>query len=278
MRRSFAFRQQDAPMDFFVNTLNFLQNKSFDVFGQLITYGGGSVAIAYLFFKFLGQTWIEQKFAERLEFAKHELSKEIEKQKLQIDALLNRVNKLHEKEFEILPEIWKLLNEAHNRIQSVEIRLDSHPDFNNMDIKELENFIEHSELNFNAREKDLMLNSKDKTDLYSKIIKNRALRFANISYVEFHNYLTKNQIFICSALKLDLIKIDKIMWDLWTASYIHEAYKDLESNGYSFVYNKYKENDEPIKKLMHDIEGKIHSRLYPLVQDDASAIPMDKNN
>ena len=265
-------------MDFFVNTLNFLQNKSFDVFGQLITYGGGSVAIAYLFFKFLGQTWIEQKFAERLEFAKHELSKEIEKQKLQIDALLNRVNKLHEKEFEILPEIWKLLNEAHNRIQSVGIRFDSHPDFNNMDIKELENFIEHSELNFNAREKDLMLNSKDKTDLYSKIIKNRALRFANISYVEFHNYLTKNKIFIRSALKSDLIEIDEIMWNLWTASYINESFKDKKINDPVSVFNKYKENDEPIKKLMHDIEGKIHSRLYPLVQDDASAIPMDKNN
>ena len=141
MRRSFAFRQQDAPMDFFVNTLNFLQNKSFDVFGQLITYGGGSVAIAYLFFKFLGQTWIEQKFAERLEFAKHELSKEIEKQKLQIDALLNRVNKLHEKEFEILPEIWGKLMIAHGEIYSCNSALKSLPDLQRMNELDFENFI-----------------------------------------------------------------------------------------------------------------------------------------
>jgi len=39
----------------------------FKLIGNIVIYGGGAVAIAYVLFIFLGKKWIENKFATQLE-------------------------------------------------------------------------------------------------------------------------------------------------------------------------------------------------------------------
>ena len=117
---------------------NFLQNLDWtDIFVALIA----GCSFIFFIFKFGIQKWIEKKFAESLERSKTDLIHEVEKQKLQINALLNRANKLHEKEFEILPEIWGKLMIAHGEIYSCNSALKSLPDLQRMNELDFENFI-----------------------------------------------------------------------------------------------------------------------------------------
>ena len=71
---------------------------------QLIAYGGGAVAIAYVVFIFLGKNVVENWFSKRMEAYKNAQAQELEEFKYKINALFNRVTKIHEKEFEVLPK------------------------------------------------------------------------------------------------------------------------------------------------------------------------------
>jgi hypothetical protein len=71
--------------------------------------GGGCAAVAYLAFKFLATKWLENKFAERLEAYKHQQQKELEQLKFQINASFDRLTKLHQHEFQVLPDAWGVL-------------------------------------------------------------------------------------------------------------------------------------------------------------------------
>src|ERR1700743_2551863 len=97
--------------------------------GKIVLYGSGSAAIAFLFFRFLGQKWIEGKFAERLEAYKHAQAKELEGVKFQINSMFSRVAKLHDKEFEILPNVWAKMNDAHAALLRCYWQFRRHNDF-----------------------------------------------------------------------------------------------------------------------------------------------------
>jgi len=79
-------------------------------FGEVILYGGGSAAVAYLLFRHLGQGWIEARFAERLEAFKHEQAKELQRLKVEVESLLSGALKIQDREFAVLPEAWHKLS------------------------------------------------------------------------------------------------------------------------------------------------------------------------
>lgn len=80
--------------------------------GQLVLYGGGSVAIAFYFFRFWGQRWIEGKFSEKLRSFEHDLNKQLASHQAKIDASLHKIHMLQERELDILATAWKLLSIA----------------------------------------------------------------------------------------------------------------------------------------------------------------------
>jgi cell division protein FtsB len=56
--------------------------------------------------KWFGENWINSKFSERLEAFKYAQQRELEQLKFQINASMDRAVKLHQREFETLPEAW----------------------------------------------------------------------------------------------------------------------------------------------------------------------------
>jgi hypothetical protein len=254
---TFQFQQNEAAMDFqeIIKNLN-------ELLGHFLIIFGLSGSTAYGWFRFLGQKWIEQKFSKSLEEFKHEQAKEIAKQQLQIDSIFNRVSKLHDKEYEILPHTWKLLNEAYNRIQWIEVKFHTHPDLNNMTSENLEKFMDKSDLNFDENVKDLMRKQDDKNKLYLMITKKRALKDAYKYYVEFQRYFIENSIFMKSDLKTKIEAIDALLLNLLTSSDVGQKSGDSR-----FVNEEYNQADGPIKNLLMEISEYIHSRLYPVVQE-----------
>jgi hypothetical protein len=62
--------------------------------GAIIAYGGVAAGVAFALFRFLGQKWIDGKFAEKLEAYKHAQNKEIEDIRFKINLIFSRLVKL----------------------------------------------------------------------------------------------------------------------------------------------------------------------------------------
>jgi hypothetical protein len=64
----------------------------------------GVAVIAYKLFQHFGRSWLDQHFKIQLEELKQAKAMEIEHLKYEINSLFSRVSKIHDKEFELLPE------------------------------------------------------------------------------------------------------------------------------------------------------------------------------
>jgi len=81
-----------------------------------------------------------------LEAYKHQQQKELEELRFKISGLLDRTTKLHQREFEVLPEAWAKLVIAHAKVQGLVSAFQEHPDLDRMTPKQLEEFIQNSQL------------------------------------------------------------------------------------------------------------------------------------
>ena len=88
---------------------------------------------------------------------------------------------------------------------------------------------------------------------------NEAYKF----FLEFHQYLIKNSIFLSDELKSKFYDIDTLMWKLWVANKVGEEHGDS-----TMKLKGFEECDEPIERLMKEIEVLVRARLYP---QDATA-------
>lgn len=78
----------------------------FALVGLVLGAGGGVAIVAYALLRFFGEKWMNAKFEERLAAFKHAQEKELEELRYKINALLDRTVKLHQKEFDVIPEAW----------------------------------------------------------------------------------------------------------------------------------------------------------------------------
>jgi hypothetical protein len=116
-------------------------DKIFSFLGQVIIFGGGSVGVAYLVFTYLGKKWIDNKFEKRLTKFDHELNLQIEQYKFEINSLFNRISKIHEKEFEVLPTMWLKLVEAMGKVSQLTDPSQQYPELNKMSKAEIEELL-----------------------------------------------------------------------------------------------------------------------------------------
>jgi hypothetical protein len=92
----------------------------------------GTVALAYWLFKLFSEKWLTAKFDERLAAYKHHQQKELEQLRYTINSLMDRTIKLHQREFEILPEAWAKLADAFASVASIVAGLQRYPDLNRL--------------------------------------------------------------------------------------------------------------------------------------------------
>src|SRR5215510_4277659 len=97
-------------------------------FAQMLVSAGGAAAVAYLLFQWLGKKWIENKFAQRLDQLRHQQALELQRLRVEIDAMLSGALKLQEKEFSVLPEAWAKLHEAHGLVSWIVSPMQEYPD------------------------------------------------------------------------------------------------------------------------------------------------------
>lgn len=224
--------------------------------GKVVAYGGGSAAAAYAIFVFLGKRWIENRFNKSLESHKHSQNKELEDLKFKINTYLNRINKIHEKEFEVLPEAWIKLNDALGKISSFVSPLQEYPDFNRMNEEQIKDILKDTKLTELVKKE--LIEDQDKVMYY----RNKIFWYDYIdvrkSLSGFHNYIIANKIFLSTPIYAQFKKIDEIMW---------ESLKDREvgkeAEDYQMYRNAYKAvKEEKIKPITDEIEKLVQERLH----------------
>jgi hypothetical protein len=227
----------------------------------LALLGGGAVAVsavvgaAYGLFKLFSEKWLTTKFNERLEAYKHQQQKELEELRYKISGLLDRTTKLHQREFDVLPEAWGMLVLAHGNIQGLVAAFQQYPDLDRMSAEQLAEFIEKS--NLRQWQKEELRKADNKADYYQTA--SRWVRFWEVRdiYRDYFIYQRKNGIFIRSEIKAQF----KVISDL-----MHEALSEYEFDlqfGKDFrqwdARTKFsKEGDQ----LMEALEEIVQQRLW----------------
>lgn len=228
--------------------------------------GGGAVVLAalagfaYWLFKQFSEKWLTAKFNERLEAYKHQQQKELEELRFKISGLLDRTTKLHQREFDVLPEAWGKLVMAHGHVHSVTAGLQSYPDIDRMSPDQLIEFLEKCPLD-NWEKEEIKKQSK-KTDYYTKAHDRHKAWEARKTYVDFYTYFRKNGVFIREEIKS---KFDAIA-DL-THGALVEYEIGLQHKDFALWEARRKLSSEG-GALMKALENEVQSRLW-----DSQAAP-----
>jgi len=223
--------------------------------GQVIAYGGGSTAIAYLAFKTFGSKWIESKFATRFQEHKHEQEKEIQRLRAEIDSMLNGVLKLQEREFQVLPEAWEKLVEAHAYTTKLTSPFQTYPDLERLSDKELEEFLKNNNWLLETQ-KNSIKNVFDKNDKYQDFTFWHYLRTSENRIGEFNQYIRRNGIFFPKAIKDHFEEMVKLLFSATTTKESFHRFKEGRHDDDS--WEQMQSKAEPLYKI---IEQEIIDQL-----------------
>lgn len=94
--------------------------------------------------------------------------KELEQLRFKITALLDRATKLHSKEFDILPEAWAKITDAHWKTRGAISFYQEYPDLSRMMQTEFESFVQNCPLR--DWEKAELLSASDRQTYYRNAI------------------------------------------------------------------------------------------------------------
>lgn len=169
------------------------------------------VALAIGVARYTAKKAIDQRFESATQTLKHkhdkaiedirgENARDVERLRGDINTSLDRVTKLHNFEYETLPEAWRLLHVAlGDASDATRWGLIESPDVASMKPEALAAFVEG--LPWDQVCKDDLLGAADKPSVYSKYKDRYDLGKARQSHAEFHNHLIEKGIFIHPELR-----------------------------------------------------------------------------
>lgn len=223
---------------------------------EILLVGGGSIVILFGFIKWFGQKWFANQFDESLEEFKREQSEILEHYRYQINSQFNRIVKIHDKEFEVLPKAWHLLNDSYGHLMSIANLFQQWPDLNRYSPEQLDSFLEKCELQ-DFQKEELRLQN-DKIEYYKTAAYWIRLNIARNKFNEFRSYLQYNKIFLSRDL-FDLFHQIEVVMIEAEAELENPENEDNPWRGTSRAYKKLTENEN---ELLGQIESSVQKRLH----------------
>ncbi len=222
--------------------------------GEVVAYGGGAAVVAYLLFQYLGKTWIENKFSQRLDQLKHQQALELQRLRVEIDSLLSGALKLQEREFQTLPDAWQKLDEAYGLVSWLVHPMQEYPNLDRMNPQQLEEFLATTE--FTETQKDEIRSSRDRLHSYTEIVFWYRFHKVKLAFSELQSFVARNGIFFPTELKEKFTKISEMLWSALVSKEVGREANDhkMQNEG----WQKIKEDAEPLYK---SIEADIQARL-----------------
>jgi hypothetical protein len=227
------------------------------VIGQIVAAGGGGAIIAFSIFAFLGKRWIESQFEKRLEEFRSRQNQELEKYKAKIGALFNKITKIHEKEFKILPEAWYKLQNVMGKTSVVSAIFKEYPDVNLIDENDLEHWLTVQGISEIQKKKILSAERIKRNEVYQDALFWKQLEDAFKEVYDLHNYLLFNKIFLSKDLFDAFDAIDKRIIDI--LSDLRYSKEGREHSMYTKALDKFRKFPrEDIDKLEKLVQKRLH--------------------
>ncbi len=168
---------------------------------DILIAGGGGAIIVYAVIKAFGASILN-----------HQFLKLIETHKLKLNLEFDRVVKLNQKEFEVLPLLWNKIILIRNSIlyfSDIYKRLAFN--LNILSEKGIFEFV--NEIPAPQHLKDFILKSNDKNAAYEKVMEIDGLESIRILYGEFDNLYKINKIFLSNILQEHVGRIHKYYFE-----------------------------------------------------------------
>jgi hypothetical protein len=221
-----------------------------------LTALSGAVIFGALFgaIKWFGESWMASKFSERLEAFKYAQQREIEQLKFQINASMDRAVKLHQREFETLPEAWSTLVTAFSSVRAFTAAFQSYADVGRMRDAEINEFLADSGLS--TAQQDDIRNSADRNKAYQEAIFWQRLNKVQDDFRTHHLFLLKNAIFMPSAIKAKFTAFGDLAWDALMERKISQEMKDWRER------SKIEKLEKLGDALLLELETDIQKRLW----------------
>jgi hypothetical protein len=223
--------------------------------GAVVLVGGGLAAIAYWLFRIFSEKWLTTKFEERLAAYKHAQQRELEHVRLEINTLLDRTIKLHQREFDILPQAWSLFNDAYWKISGF-MGFKSYPDLNQMSSIQIEEFLKNTAMA--EWQKDELRSKSDKATYYIDYAERMEIVDAYRLYSNWQNFFLKNGIFMPAEIKKKFSELDSLLKGALIEYEIRKREKDIKWSEMTDYRRLLKDG----KNLRDEVEAEVHKRLW----------------
>lgn len=224
-------------------------------FARLILTALATTGLALWVFKLLGEKWLSAKFDERLEAYKHAQQKELERLKFNISTLMNRTVKLHQFEFEVLPQLWGLLNVAFGHAIRLASPVQTHPDLDRMEPSQLVEFMKNSELA--QWQKDKLSGMQRKNNEFFDMLFWLKFNQANGATIEFNNFYLKNCIFIQADLKVPFESMRNMIFDALHEKESEKNYDHPREGRYEKSDFLYKEGEAKLAEIGRLVQNRL---------------------
>ena len=220
--------------------------------GILLTLAVISAGIALGLFEWIGKRWIERSFARQLEHYR-----------MEVNSLFDRVSKIQEKEFEVLPTMWEKLWDAREKAELVTSPLQTILDVASLSEETFEEWLTSLEFLESQKEQLRRTDGKDRQELYQDLRYRYHSNDAWNAVIEVHRYIQRNKLFLHEEVYKLVEKLDHI---LWNALEQHRDYRDaLEEArimGKGYQRFDFRKLADEIGTIMADVERLIRHRLH----------------
>ena len=188
---------------------------------KLVTYGGGVALITYTVMRIFASKWLSLEFDKKLRAYEHEHNKEIERLRSELTRSFDKRSKLHQREFEALPDVWSKVCDAYWNVRGLVSPFQQHPDLNRMNPGQLESFISGSDLA--SWQKDEIRGTSDKTRYYIDNIFWHRLHECRKLVTQASNSLGKSGIFISADTRRKLDELTQLLWNALTEEELNHS-------------------------------------------------------
>lgn len=225
------------------------------IVGGIIVSTGVIVGFAYWLFKHFADKWLTAKFAERLEDYRHAQQKELENIRFEINKLMDRTVKLHQREYDALPEAWSLLVDAHGITKAAISPSQQYANVQIMNDVQLDEFLSESSLP--KWEKAALKAADNKNQYYQDAQNWRMTSNALDASGEFHLFRLKNGIFMLPEIQEKLELIDDLIFKAIVERQLH-----LRDKSYPRENEARQRLEDEGEGIMKNLAGDIRDRLW----------------
>jgi cell division protein FtsB len=226
----------------------------------LLVQGGvtvaGTLGLGLLIFKTWGEKWLTARFDSQLAEQASAHERELEKLRFRINAMMDRTAKLHQYEFDALPELWATLTDAHGHVSALVSPLQTYPDLDRMRGPELEAFLAKCEVE--EWQKVELRESDNKGHRYFKMVFWPRLQKASETYFKFRDRLAKAGIFLQPETQSKMKALADMLWDALRERRFREDHPDI----HEVTFNKVQRLRDEGEKLKDAIEAQVRDRLW----------------